>query len=171
MPRPILPRKISYKSDITYFKPAGVQLKNLEEVVLTHEEIEALRLKDVKELEQSKCAEEMGISQPTFFRVIKNARKKLSDAVVNGKAIRIEGGNFNFKMQKFRKGEDIMPRGDGTGPAWQSGQGMGRNQGIAAGPEGKCVCIKCGTEVLHARGTPCTEMKCPKCGAQMTRKE
>ena len=74
-------------------------------------------------------------------------------------------------MQKFRKGEDIMPRGDGTGPAWQSGQGMGRNQGIAAGPEGKCVCIKCGTEVLHARGTPCTEMKCPKCGAQMTRKE
>ena len=170
MPRPILPRKISYKSDITYFKPAGVPLKILEEVILTYEEIEALRLKDVNGLEQNKCAKEMGISQPTFFRVIKSARKKVSDAVVNGKAIRIEGGNFNF-MQKFKKGDDNMPRGDGTGPAWQSGQGLGRNQGIAAGPQGKCVCIKCGTEVLHQRGTPCTEMKCPKCGAQMTRKE
>ena len=97
MPRPIMPRKICYQSNITYFKPAGVPLRNLEEITLTHEEIEALRLKDVEGMDQSECAKKMGISQPTFFRIIRSARKKSSDAIVNGKAIRIEGGNFNLK--------------------------------------------------------------------------
>ncbi len=101
MPRPIMPRKIRFRTDITYFKPAGVPLRALDEIVLTHDEIEALRLKDVKGLEQSECAKKMGISQPTFFRVIRNARKKSSDAIVNGKAIRIEGGNFSLHKQKF----------------------------------------------------------------------
>jgi hypothetical protein len=62
-----------------------------------------------------------------------------------------------------------MPRGDGTGPAWQSGQGMGRNQGTFAGPERNCICPKCGEKIPHMRGTPCTIRKCPKCGTLMTR--
>ncbi len=109
MPRPTMPRKIGFRTDITYFKPAGVPLRNLEEIVLTHEEIEALRLKDVENLEQNECAKKMGISQPTFFRVIRNARKKSSDAIVNGKAIRIGGGNFNFHGHGFgRKNKQII---------------------------------------------------------------
>jgi uncharacterized protein len=93
-PRPIRARKISFDSNVIYFKPAGVPLRDLEEIIITFEEAESLRLKDVEELNQEECAKKMGISQPTFFRVLNSARKKVSDAIVNGKAIKIEGGNF-----------------------------------------------------------------------------
>ena len=69
-----------------------------------------------------------------------------------------------------------MPRGDGTGPTGkgqnQGGQGRGgrgQNQGKALGPEGECVCPKCGKKIPHQRGTPCTSLKCPSCGSLMTR--
>jgi len=96
MPRPIRPRKIRYKSNITYFKPAGIPMHSLEEVSLKFEEVEALRLKDVEKLGQTLAAEKMGVSQPTFFRIISTARKKVSDAIINGKAIRVEGGEYKF---------------------------------------------------------------------------
>ena len=108
MPRPIMTRKIFHKSEITYFKPTGVPLRHLEEVMLTNEEIEALRLKDVKGMGQSECAKKMGISQPTFFRVIRSARKKSSDAIVNGKAIRINGGNYSFHGHGFGRRDKKM---------------------------------------------------------------
>ena len=63
-----------------------------------------------------------------------------------------------------------MPRGDGTGPNGQGPMGGGRGQGgNIAGPIGFCVCTKCGHKEPHQRGNPCTNLKCPKCGAQMTR--
>jgi len=63
-----------------------------------------------------------------------------------------------------------MPRKDGTGPVGQGRSGgRGRMGGIGAGPGGNCVCISCGEKVPHQRGTPCNQMKCPKCGAIMTR--
>jgi len=62
-----------------------------------------------------------------------------------------------------------MPRGDGTGPP-SGGGGRGRMGGpFAAGPEGSCVCPKCGNKVAHRAGVPCTQVKCPKCGSAMTR--
>lgn len=70
-------------------------MNELEEINLTLEEIETIRLKDFEGLEQSQAAEKMKISQPTFHRTLLSARKKISDAVINGKAIRIEG-----KIQK-----------------------------------------------------------------------
>jgi len=82
--------------DVTYFKPAGVPLKDLQEVCLTVDELEALRLKDVEGLDQVSCAERMGIAQSTFQRILTGARKKLAGAVVEGTAIRIQGGNFQF---------------------------------------------------------------------------
>ena len=66
----------------------------LEEVILHVDEFEAVRLKDLGGFEQSECAKKMKISQPTFNRLIVSARKKIADAIVNGKAIKIEGGNF-----------------------------------------------------------------------------
>jgi len=122
MSRPIRPRKISYQSDINYFKPAGVPLRELEEVILTHDETEALRLKDVEGLDQENCAQKMGVSQPTFFRVLKNARKKSSDAIVNGKAIRIEGGTFEFqgKFNGTIQNMNLFPN---------RGRGFGRGNG------------------------------------------
>jgi len=68
----------------------------LEESVLTVDEFEAVRLKDFQEIDQEDAARKMNISQPTFHRLVTSARKKIADAIVNGKAIRVEGGNFRF---------------------------------------------------------------------------
>jgi predicted DNA-binding protein (UPF0251 family) len=76
---------------VNYFKPRGVPMTSLESVGLSIDEFEAIRLKDLEGLEQTAAADSMRISQPTFHRIIEAARKKVADALVNGKAIRIEG--------------------------------------------------------------------------------
>ena len=90
MPRPCKQRRIRGSPNSSYFKPAGIRTRDIEEIVLSPAEFEALRLKDVEELDQKECAKKMEISQPTFHRLITTARKKTSDAIINGKAIRIE---------------------------------------------------------------------------------
>jgi predicted DNA-binding protein (UPF0251 family) len=85
---------VCFPPGLTYFKPAGIRLVDLEETVLAVDEFEAVRLKDLEGLEQEEAALRMGVSQPTFHRMIASARKKLADAIVNGKAIRIEGGIY-----------------------------------------------------------------------------
>lgn len=98
MVRPRLCRRVGFNPNITYFKPQGIPLRELEEIILAIEEYEAIRLKDLEGFDQEKCAKQMNISQPTFHRLILSARKKVSDAIVNGKAIKIEGGNFKYKL-------------------------------------------------------------------------
>jgi predicted DNA-binding protein (UPF0251 family) len=149
MPRPIRIRRIFFKPNITYFKPAGVRMINLAETILSFPELEAIRLIDLQEESQEKAAKQMQISQPTLSRLLKSARKKLSDAVINGKAIKIHGGNF--KMANIRKKIVMRKR-------------------LRAGPTGECICIKCGQIKSHTRGIPCYKEKCPKCGSQMARK-
>lgn len=102
MSRPIKCRRIAFLPGVTYFKPAGIPLRNLEEVCLSVEEVEAIRLKDIERLEQEQGAEKMNISRPTFQRVLSSARQKIADALLNGKAIRIEGGNFEVAPIRFR---------------------------------------------------------------------
>lgn len=97
MPRPRLCRRVQFNPNVTYFKPRGIPLRELEEVILHVDEYEAVRLKDLEGLEQEECAKKMNISQPTFHRLVLSARKKIADAIVNGKAIKIEGGNFRVK--------------------------------------------------------------------------
>ncbi|MCR4440852.1 MAG: DUF134 domain-containing protein [Peptococcaceae bacterium] len=99
MPRPPKWRRVEYEPQVTYFKPAGVPKWQLEELVLGLEEVEAIRLKDLEGLEQEEGAERMNISRPTFQRILTTARAKLADAVINGKAIRIEGGNYRLADQ------------------------------------------------------------------------
>ena len=93
MPRPTCPRRVGFFPNITYFKPAGLPIGVLEEVILGNDEVEAIRLKNLVGLSQEEAASQMGISQPTFHRLLLSAHQKLTDAVVNGKALRIEGGN------------------------------------------------------------------------------
>ncbi|HEX76008.1 MAG TPA: DUF134 domain-containing protein [Dehalococcoidia bacterium] len=100
--RPIKWRRVAFTPQITYFKPAGTPAGILKEVRLSVEEAEAIRLKDLEELEQEECAERMNISRPTFHRVLGSARCKLADALLNGKAIRIDGGNFEMAIRRFR---------------------------------------------------------------------
>lgn len=94
MPRPRKCRWVAFLPGITYFKPAGIPLRELEENLLTIDEIEAIRLKDIEDLEQEPCAVKMGISRATFQRMLESARRKIADALLNGKAIKIEGGTF-----------------------------------------------------------------------------
>ena len=90
MPRPRKGRNIRFRAKSTYYKPAGIPIRDLEEVVMTKEEMEALRLKNIEGLDQEQASKKMNISQPTFHRTLSIASKKLTEAVVKGKAIRIE---------------------------------------------------------------------------------
>jgi predicted DNA-binding protein (UPF0251 family) len=84
---------------VTYFKPAGVRMIDLEESILTVDEFEAVRLKDLGGLDEETAARKMNISQPTFNRLITSARKKIADAIVYGKAIKIFGGPYRLSKK------------------------------------------------------------------------
>ena len=90
MPRPRLCRRVRFNPNITYFKPQGVPMRDLEVIELTTEEVEALRLKNVKNLDQAKCAKMMKTSQSTFQRILSSAYKKITQALIEGKAIEIK---------------------------------------------------------------------------------
>ena len=102
MPRPPKFRRVAFVPDATYFKPAGIPMRVLEEIVLSLEEAEAVRLKDLEGLEQEEGAKRMNVSRPTFQRVLAAARQKIADALLHGKAIRIGGGYFEMARRRFR---------------------------------------------------------------------
>jgi len=89
MVRPRLCRRIQFNPNVTYFKPRGVPMRSLKVIELTIEEVEALRLKNIKNLDQIKCAKKMKTSQSTFQRILSSAYKKVSEALIKGKAIKI----------------------------------------------------------------------------------
>jgi len=89
MSRPIKPRKIIFDPRVTYFKPRAIPLAALEEVDLTADELEAVRLHDLGDCNQAKCAQKMKISSSTFQRTLASAHKKIAEAIIEGKAIRI----------------------------------------------------------------------------------
>lgn len=89
MVRPRKCKKIGVNPDITFYKPQGVPLKELQAVELAIEEWEALRLKHCEDFNQTESAEKMETSQSTFQRILSNAQKKVSTAIINGMAIKI----------------------------------------------------------------------------------
>ena len=95
-------RRVGALPKTTYFKPDGIPLRLLCEVRLTIEEAEAIRLKDLEGLEQAECAAQMSVSRATFQRILASGRHKVADALLNGKAIKIEGGNFEMAIRRFR---------------------------------------------------------------------
>lgn len=101
MPRPRKCRWITYKPELTFFKPEGVPLRALEIITLTLDEIEAIRLADYEGLYQEEAAERMKVSRQTFGNIVSSARKKIADAIINGKAIKIEGGVVSFNGTEF----------------------------------------------------------------------
>ena len=97
MPRKKCCRKIGQLPGNNYFKPIGIPMRNLTEVVLTLDEFEALRLADHLGLYQEEAAEKMNISRQTFGRIVESAHTKIADVLINGKALRIEGGNVSLQ--------------------------------------------------------------------------
>lgn len=87
---------MGFQPTFTSFGPAAAGIIEPEETILTIDEFEAVRLKDLEGLDQSECAEKMDISQPTFHRLVISARKKIADALTHGKTIKIDGGHYRF---------------------------------------------------------------------------
>ena len=90
MTRPRLCKRLRFKPKAHYFKPQGIPMYELEEVILTKEEMEAIKLKDYDSLEQVEASEKMNTSQSTFQRILASARTKIAKAIVKGEALRIE---------------------------------------------------------------------------------
>ncbi|APM38014.1 DUF134 domain-containing protein [Clostridium kluyveri] len=102
MARPIKFRKVEFFPKSTYFVPWGKAKCKISETVLKVEELEAMRLKDIEELNQEECAEKMQVSRQTFQNIIDSARKKVAVALTQGNAIRISGGNYTTNFCKFK---------------------------------------------------------------------
>jgi uncharacterized protein len=92
MTRPCKCRRVKCQPNAVYFKPRAIPLSMLEEVVLTIDELESMRLADLEGLYQAAAAGKMMISRQTFGNIITKAHKKVADALVNSKALKIEGG-------------------------------------------------------------------------------
>ncbi|KKP69742.1 hypothetical protein A2X44_04690 [candidate division CPR3 bacterium GWF2_35_18] len=90
MPRPKIKRHLRFQPNCYYYKPRGIPLSELEEIAIQKDEIEAIKLYEVDNLDQTLAASRMKISQPTFARILNNAHKKIAEAIIKGKAIRIE---------------------------------------------------------------------------------
>jgi uncharacterized protein len=103
MPRPCKCRQVGFQPGVSYFKPRGIPLSQLEEVILTLDELESVRLADLEGMYQDDAAEQMHVSRQTFGNIVSSAHKKIADALVNARAIRIEGGVYQMaEMRKFR---------------------------------------------------------------------
>jgi predicted DNA-binding protein (UPF0251 family) len=96
MVRPQKDRIVAFKPDISYFKPRGIPMVELDEVQLTVDEREAIRLSDLIGLSHEEAGSRMGVSRATFGRIVQRARKAVADALINGKAINVEGGNYKM---------------------------------------------------------------------------
>ena len=106
MPRPFKCRRISAVPEADYFKPRGIPLSELEEVVLTLDELEAIRLADLDGLYQEEAAKHMNISRQTLGNILESAHSKIAQALVNGKALRISGGMCEMPpMRRFECSE------------------------------------------------------------------
>ena len=138
--RPQRFRWVENLPEITRFSPSGDLLEKLEQVRLTVDELEAMRLADLQGLYQEQAAKKLRVSRQTFGRIIASAHKKVAEALVTGKAIIIEGGEIAAR-------EELQPMGAG----------------------GYCVCPRCDARIHHIQGKPCQEEICQKCGKTMIR--
>lgn len=102
MSRPTKFRRVEFFPEDTLFAPCGKPMCEVEEIILKVEELEAMRLKDIEDLNQEECAERMNISRQTFQIIIDSARGKVARALTEGKAIRISGGNYTTSHCKFK---------------------------------------------------------------------
>jgi predicted DNA-binding protein (UPF0251 family) len=121
MPRPRHCRRVAQLPQANYYKPRGIPLSVLEEVILTVDEFEAIRLTDLEGLYQADAAEKMSVSRQTLGRILETAHKKIADALVHGKALLIKGGPIQIitevsedaQSHRFRHDQDGSEQGPG----------------------------------------------------------
>jgi len=188
MVRPRIFRNISGKPEITCFTPEKEDLDSLEPIKITIDEFEAIRLRDYHNVHQKKSAEIMGISQPTFHRILNSARKKISKALIEGNSIVIVGGELIIDKKKYKcnicgfewsnpkkeyskcpecDSEDIENIDDKEISEENDNELLQRKSfggpGMGIGPPRICKCPNCGYEHPKTRAVPCKNNICPKC--------
>ncbi|MBI9085519.1 MAG: DUF134 domain-containing protein [Desulfobacterales bacterium] len=119
MVRPRKDRMVAFNPEVSYFKPRGIPMVELDEVRLTVDEREAIRLADLLDMSHEEAGRRMGVSRATFGRIVQRARKAVANALINGKAINIEGGNYRIvndgRMFLCRKCDHRWEAPSGTG--------------------------------------------------------
>jgi predicted DNA-binding protein (UPF0251 family)/predicted Fe-Mo cluster-binding NifX family protein len=113
MPRPLSDRRIRGGIAASLYKPAGIPTRELEEVRLGLDGAEAIRLADLDGLYQEAAARKMGVSRQTFGRILEEARRIVADAIINGKALRIEGGQIIEQGEPHMHDKIAVPTRDG----------------------------------------------------------
>jgi predicted DNA-binding protein (UPF0251 family) len=99
MGRPKKRRWVEIEPGVTFFKPRGIPLRSLQQTVITVDELEAMRLADFLEMTQEEVAQRMQVSRPTVTRMLSRAHQAVADALVHGKAICIQGGDYRLGQQ------------------------------------------------------------------------
>jgi predicted DNA-binding protein (UPF0251 family) len=135
MPRPRKWRRLHHEPQPAIFKPVGLPLERLEQVTLLHEELEALRLADLEGQHQAEAALQMSVSRSTFQRLVTEARRKVTSALVNGAALQIEGGTFRVMAVRWHCSD--------CGHDWDIIHGSGQGQ-----PQ---TCPQCGSTAIRER--------------------
>lgn len=102
MARPQKDRIVACDPTVSYFKPRGIPMRDIEEVKLTIDQMEAIRLADLEGLSHEEAGLQMGVSRATFGRIIQRARQVVAEALVHGKAIHLEGGNYQILSTERR---------------------------------------------------------------------
>jgi uncharacterized protein len=102
MARPHKSRRISNPPKMKGFKPFGMPMCRIEPVILKFEEYESIRLVNYEKMPQDEAAQKMDVSRPTFTRIYNSALKQIALSFVEGKAIVIEGGNYQLDNEWYR---------------------------------------------------------------------
>ena len=131
MPRKKLHRMVTKEPPVSVYKPAGIPAMDLDEILITIDEFEALRLADFEGLSQRDASIEMHISQPTFNRVLSSARHKVASGLVQGHVLRIEGGRY------------VLSDGSGTLECQDCGAAVDMSSADMS------TCPKCGSKKLR----------------------
>ena len=152
MPRPRCCRRVAGEPACKIFKPAGVPASLLEEVVLSIDEFEAIRLADLEGLYHEQAAESMRVSRQTFGRIVEAARRKIARVLVEGLALRIEGGEIEMGEQRTFKCQQCQH-------AWSVPFGTGRPDNCPA-CKSKNVCRSEGERGVGKAGQGCQRNQC-----------
>jgi len=185
MPRPRIFRRITEEPQIRCFKPERDDIDSLKPIEITIDEFEAIRLRDYHDIQQKKSAEVMGVSQPTFHRILTSARKKISRALIEGNTIMIVGGDSITDKKRYKcnicgfewsspkkeydkcpdcKSDDIKTKIEDEGLSNEDSLLQRRSfggQGMGVGPPRVCKCPNCGYESPKTQAVPCKNTICP----------
>ena len=139
MARPQCCRRISHLPHCALFRPAGVAASDLDEVALSLDELEALRLADLEGMYHEQGAERMNVSRQTFGRTLEQARRKVAQALVEGRALRIQGGTIAMARAPRFGCAKCRGQGSATRICRRSGScpGCGRGEDVGAGSGGE----------------------------------